>query len=378
MINLIILITSLALSFTNLFAVRIIFLDSEAVAVMRSILVIGLMLSPITIFGLDTVIGKINEKIIAKLYYIFLLGSVILTVIIIIFEASYFYSALLALTIGMSQFNASIYLIEGKDFRFKIYSQLAPKIILVLSLILTSIIGVRIQDFMVINSILLILLNIAIYLGNNQSNRVTIHLTKKDLNELSQLALTGLSALFISDLVIRMPYLMSLNGPPQISNEYDIATAFTSTWILPLAIATRIDEVKSGYNYKRYSLAILQKKMSINLQVLVLVISSIIIIRLVTAFSFISETFDGIMIAMLSTGWPAFLIILFPNTTRMYFLTKDHILANGNRIYISIVTIMGTFYLASRINSQIYLSIVIFLIIYLMNYALRSTRMKAE
>jgi len=168
-----------------------------------------------------------------------------------------------------------------------------------------------------------------------------------------------------------MPYLVALNGPAQISNEFDIATAFTSTWILPLAIATRIDEVNSNYNYARYRKVIQKKRQSIYLQVLALVACSILVISIITHLSLIPETFGGIAYAMISTAWPALLILLYPNITRMYFLTKDHIIADKYLIPISLITIGGVLYAASQTRSQLYLGAAIFLLVFLMNIALK-------
>lgn len=372
MINFIILIMSLSLSFANLFLVRILFDNVDQVLEIRSILVIGLMLSPITIIGLDTVIGRLQTKVIEKLYHIFLLTSVLLTIIAIISANSIVNTILLAMTIGMTQFNAAIYLTEGKDISFKICSQISPKVIFIISLLITSTLSRGIDAFTSLNSILLILLNMLLYYHNSKSNKFSIRLTKQELVGIYRLSLNGLAALFVSDLFIRMPYLMALNGPAEISNEFDIATAFTSTWILPLAIATRIDEVKSHYNYARYKTDIQKKRQSIYLQVLVLVACSILVISVITHLSLIPETFGGIATAMISTAWPALLILLYPNVTRMYFLTKDHIFADKYLIPISVATIGGVLYAANQTASQLYLGAAIFLLIFLMYLILNS------
>lgn len=374
MFNFAILSLSLILSFANLLIVRFLFDDPQIILEIRSLLVVGLMASPLSILGLDTIIGKIKPKLIAQLSSIFIILCILLTIIANLVDFYILNVALLALTVGTKQFVVADFLNKGNNTAFKILSQITPKILLLISILSSSLLFEDKGKFITINSLLYINFCLIIVNKNIASLANFKHITKSDVINLANLSLKGLAALFITDLFLRIPYLASINGPATISNEFDIATAFTSSWILPLSIATRITEVQSGYHYQTYKNLIQNLRLGLTWQISTLILVSMVTLYILTSFSFISETFTGVMTAMVFTGWPAILIITFPNITRMYFLSEQHRFSSSLGTITTLLLICATLTATVITRSQPVLSCMLLLIILFMHFALKSEK----
>ena len=374
MINFFILTLSLILSFINLFIVRFLVEDAQTISNIRSLLVIGLMVSPLTIFGLDTIIGKIKPILITQLSIMFVVVSILLTIFANLVDHYIINVALLALTMGTVQFIVADFLNRGYHTAFKVFSQIVPKIFLLSSLVSSSVIFDNIGGFITINSIIMIIFCLIIVNKNFLPLTNFYYIKKSDILGLANLSLKGLSALFVTDLFVRLPYLLSLSGPPDISNEFDIATAFTSSWILPLAIATRIHEVQGGYHYQTYKNTIRPLKVGILLQIATLILTSIMLIYVLTSLSFITETFTGVMTAMIFTGWPALLIVILPNITRMYYLSERHRFSSSFGTITSLVFICAVLGVTSILKNQLILSGILLLIIFFMYLILQGEK----
>jgi hypothetical protein len=332
------------------------------------------MMSPLAIFGFDTIIGKINSALITALIQLFLIVTALLMLLAQIFDNTVMRYLLLAITIGMTQFVASIMLTLNQNLLFKICSQILPKLIIFTSICLSFYFSENAHLFTSITTSLLLFTTILLAGRRLLTNKLLLLCNWKTIQNLAQMSIHALSALFVSDLILRLPYILSLASASAISNEFDIATAFTSSWVLPLAIATRINEVQSGYHYQTYKKLIRPLKTGIMCQIAILIVSSIILIYLLTSLSFITETFTGVMTAMIFTGWPALLIVIFPNITRMFYLSERHRFSSSFGTITSLVFICAVLGVTSILKNQLILSSILLLIIYFMYLILQGEK----
>lgn len=322
MINISIIIVSLALSFCNVFVVRIMEDDPDRISAIRSLLVVSSLFSPVFILGLDTVIGKIKRTLVTKLNLAFFVAIAFVFLLNFLLQSFWLSVALLAFVQGYTQYVAAQKLLVQKDLAFKIHSQLFAKLVVFIVLIIALYFTLSIYTFALICATIIIVGNVK-FLGLNLGNMRLSRLTEdnSDVKSLIFLSTGALSALFVTDLMLRMPYLISLMSSSQIANEYDIAVAFTSTWVLPLLIGSRQLEVKAKYNYLVYLSEYKKLRNSTLVQTIILVGCSIVAIYISGRLGLMKENISNVYYALAISSVPALLLLIFPNITRMFFLS---------------------------------------------------------
>lgn len=309
---------SLFLAFCNIFVPKY-FLDENDFRNYRFFFNIANIFGPLLILGVDLSVGFIKlKKLIEfiKFYLIFIFFSII---ILTIGESIYseFNLSIVCGVLFLSSINliASLFLKIGNVKSFYFLSQIYSKIIPISALFLPLFF---LENFDIDISILIACLFLAmpifliipfIWSKDNVSPSISV------LN----LKVIGLvfGTLGI-DMILRIPYLLSLNSEPAITNLIDILTAFTSIILYPAMLYSRKLEVNSKMHPAKFYNQIRSGYFSISLIQLFLILIGTFSIWYIIRIGLISNGLDQILKIACGLAFCSTMISVIPNFIKLY------------------------------------------------------------
>lgn len=302
---------------------RFLYVDPTDIAHVRSMLVISALLSPLMIFGLDAAIGKLSRVDQSNLLKLLLAKDIFLFIAVCVSTNFLTQVIFLSSVTGLMQYVAAMKLSENKELSFLLISQLFTKTVILLSIVLLWIFWANKNDAVFVASLLTLLG--CIFFANplillRQMKLGIFSSSFKSLSSNAKLIIPNLAALFLLDLMLRIPYLTATRQSSEIRNEYDVAVAFTSTWILPLLLKSRAIEIQAGYFHRKFLEVYRREQRLIFLQTLGLVIISVGVIVMLGFFGILKESVAGVLLKLPYCAAPVALCLLFPNVVRLFFL----------------------------------------------------------
>ena len=244
----IVILVSLFLAFANIFVPKY-FLDESDFRSYRLFFNVANIFGPLLLLGVDLSVGFIElKKLIGfiKSYLVFVIFSIIILVIAESIHSEFNTRILYGiLFVGAINLIASLLLKDGKVNSFYFLSQVYTKTIPISGLFLSfCFFGNFDIDFSILLACFFLAIPLFVLIPY-------LRLSKNIAPSISVLDSKVVGMVFSTlgiDMVLRLPYLLSLNGEPAITNLIDIVTAFTSILLYPAMLYSRKIEVSSKMN----------------------------------------------------------------------------------------------------------------------------------
>lgn len=242
------LLVSLFLAFSNVFVPKY-FLDENDFKNYRLFFNMANIFGPLLLLGVDLSVGFIELKKLIGFIKLYLIFVIVAITILVIGESidSEFNTRILygVLFVGSIQLVASLLLKIGKINGFYFLSQIYTKLIPISAMFLSiCFFGIFSIEFSLLVACFLLAIPAIVSIPYLRSNKnIAPSIGVLDLKVVS--LVFGTLAV---DMVIRLPYLLSLDSEPGITNLIDIVTAFTSTLIYPVMLYSRKIELDSKMN----------------------------------------------------------------------------------------------------------------------------------
>jgi hypothetical protein len=311
---------SLFLAFSNIFVPKY-FLDENDFRNFRWFFNVAFIFGPLLLLGVDLAVGFIElKKLIGfiKLYLIFLIFSVttlaVGEMIGIEIQTKVLYGILF---VGAINLVASLLLKVGRVNSYYFLSQVYMKTIPLSSMFLSIyIFGHFNNEF----SLLLACLFLAIPIAALIPYLLSTENTPPSFSVLESKVVGLVFGTLAIDMVLRLPYFLSLRGEPAFTNVIDIVTAFTSILLYPAMLYSRKIEVTSKMQASDFYRQIRSGYFSITGMQLLLAIAGACSLWYISGIGLVSYELSQLIRIGSGLAFCATMISVIPNFIKLYIL----------------------------------------------------------
>lgn len=365
----IVIFVSLFLAFSNIFIPKY-FLDESDFRDYRLFFNIANQFGPILLLGVDLSVGfiKLNKLIgFIKFYLIFIFFSIL---ILVIGESinSEFNTIIIygVLFVGAIHLIASLLLKDGKINSFYFFSQIYLKLIPISALFLSfSLFGNFDIDFSILLACLFLSIPLFMLIPYLRSSKNIA----PSISVLDSRVVGMVFGTIAIDLALRLPYLLSLNGEPAISNLIDIVTAFTSILLYPAMLYSRKIEVSSEMKPVIFYEQIRSGHLSISLIQLLLGMIGAFSIWYLGKIGLISFELGQLLKIGFGLAFASTILSVIPSFIKLYILQSfDNY--RINLLWLGLCFVLSASFIFGYINDVILLGVIFVFISFICQYSI--------